>query len=309
MRWSEATTKYLGWMTAFHGASGDTVTTYAIAFDQIAKHFPEDHIKHFTPATISRYCESLAERRVRASTIRNRLVACASFAKWALRQPHGKGYLLAEDPMLRVERPRATPLRSRLLPLSDLQALRVAATRDHERLALDLFVDSGLRVGEVARANVCDLVERNLRVRLKGGRDRVIPLGEEIARRLHASVDARNAKSTSPLLVNSEGQRWGRSSLSEMVARLGRRAGLARRCGPHMIRHTFNAVADQVAGLSVTVRAALLNHAGTGSLQKYDHLLAHDTTAARDAVREAFRRVTADVPVKGISEGARAASP
>jgi hypothetical protein len=59
----------------------------------------------------------------------------------------------------------------------------------------------------------------------------------------------------------------------------------------------------------VTVRAALLNHAGTGSLQKYDHLLAHDTTAARDAVREAFRRVTADVPVKGISEGARAASP
>jgi site-specific recombinase XerD len=302
MRLSEQTGRFLTWMATFREASRDTTSTYAVAFAQfqafvMAKGGADD-MRAFTPVNIQAFAEFLVGQGIKPITARQRLVALASFARWAMRQRVGDKYLLAENPMDRVERPRKGATKSSFLYPHEAKALLQVECRPCDALARDLFFETGLRVSEVAGATAADFWQDGaryfLRVHLKGGRERNVPLGEDMVARLQDALLARGVPAgAEPLLVNGAGQRWVRSALTEMIARLGRRAGITRvRVGPHMIRHTFNVVADQVAGLSVTVRAALLNHAGTGSLQKYDHLMAGDTTGARDAVRAAWKEYT-----------------
>ena len=61
---------------------------------------------------------------------------------------------------------------------------------------------------------------------------------------------------------------------------------------PHKLRHTYNVVARTAADLDVTIRAALLNHSDTRTLSQYDHVLAGETSAAREAVRAAMKEYT-----------------
>ncbi|HTE65834.1 MAG TPA: tyrosine-type recombinase/integrase [Candidatus Binatia bacterium] len=299
MRLSEQTNKFLVWMTAYRKASDDTTTTYGVAFRQFIAYAMAaggtDDMRHFTPRNVQAFAEYLVTNGIAPATARQRLVALASFAKWAMRQETAGGkYLLAENPLDRVERPARGVTKSSFLYPQECRALLSVECRPCDAFARDMFFETGLRVSELSRANVEDFWETDgrhfLRVHLKGGRERNIPLGADMVDRLKDALLARNLPAaTSPLLVNGERQRWGRSVLSEMIARIGKRAGITRvRIHPHMIRHTYNVVADQIAGLSVTVRAALLNHAGTGSLQKYDHLMAGDTGLARDQVRAAW---------------------
>jgi site-specific recombinase XerD len=130
-----------------------------------------------------------------------------------------------------------------------------------------------------------------LRVHLKGGGEANLTLGADLVERLKDALLARNLPGgKEPLLVNAEGRKWTRTAAQQMLVRLGKRAGITRvRVTPHKLRHTYNVIADQGAGLSVTVRAALLNHTGTESLQRYDHMMAKTTAEARDAVRAAVR--------------------
>ncbi len=300
---SAATNKFLTWLVEFKGASPRTKENYDVAFGQFQAFVGADEMKHFTPDNIQAFAEHLAHRNNPLS-VRLRLASLSSFAKWAMRQKVGRGYLLAENPLDRVVRPqkphgtKATFLRG-----DELKALLAVKTKGYQALARDTFLDTGLRVSELANANVADFWEGGggqhyLRVNLKGGRERNVPLGPEITDRLKDSLLARedvlhakpSAVGARPLLVNSQGARWRRNNLTDMVARLGQRAGITRaRIGAHTLRHTFNVVARVRAKLDVVTRAELLNHVGTQTLIYYDHLLAGETDTARCAVRAAMK--------------------
>ena len=96
-----------------------------------------------------------------------------------------------------------------------------------------------------------------------------------------------------PLLINSRGDQFNRSSLTSLVFRLARRAGITRiKVRAHVLRHTYNAIGN-AAGVGITERAGLLNHANTHTLQSYDHFFAGQLDAAREKVRAAVAAVTA----------------
>src|SRR2546426_12830255 len=101
---SEATNKFLTWMVEFKGASPRTKENYGDAFGQFQAFVGTDEMKHFTPDNIQAFAEHMAARRNKPSSVRLRLAALSSFAKWAMRQRVGGGYLLAENPLDRVER-------------------------------------------------------------------------------------------------------------------------------------------------------------------------------------------------------------
>jgi integrase/recombinase XerC len=291
MRWTEATNRYLRWMDQYRGASPDTIVSYTSTLGNFGRSLPGDDLKHFTPGPVSQWAESLAAGGMKARTIRQKLVALSSFAKWAMRQPVGRGYLLQDNPLVRVERPRAQPAKSNLLRPGELGLLLLVPCRGYEALARDVFIDTLLRVSEVANANVADFDGISIAVKLKGGRFRPVPIARELAERIKDSLLDRGVPAGhEPLLVNSEGQRWRRSSLTEMIARLGRKAGITRvRVGPHMLARHTNNVIGQRAGLDVLTRAGLLNHQGTQTSISYDHLIADETAIARDVLREARR--------------------
>ena len=92
--------------------------------------------------------------------------------------------LVAEDPLRRLPRPQVpSRLIGTLGPLELERLLAVASRRD--RLIIALLLDTGLRLSELAGLRIGDLLpDGYLRVRGKGGKERLVPLGSVTEARL-----------------------------------------------------------------------------------------------------------------------------
>jgi integrase len=102
-------------------------------------------------------------------------------------------------------------------------------------LALD-----GLRVSEAIGADIEDLGlergHRTLTIGRKGGKVVTVPLAPRTARAIDLVVGERCA---GPIFVTADGERIDRHAAGRIVRRIVRRAGIAKRVGPHTLRHAF----------------------------------------------------------------------
>src|SRR4030095_621347 len=103
-----------------------------------------------------------------------------------------------------------------------------AGRRDHA--ILQLLYASGLRVAECSGLDLEDLDrgQGTVRVLGKGGKERVVPVGDAAVRALDEYLTARGA-ATGPLFVNPRGGRLTTRGMHRIVKRQARDAGLVRR--------------------------------------------------------------------------------
>lgn len=270
MDFSELTQRYLRQAKA-DGASARTLQTYGAAFAE----FAETGLS-FTPGGVSQWKLQLVEAGQAPSSVNLKLSALSSLGRWAVQEEGPEGYLLDENPVARVRRPKARRPAERFLELPE--AKRVLGLH----LPVDFLLLTGLRVSEAVNCKVRDLHQGRLTVRLKGGRVSEVQLPAGLASRLEALAASRSPEA--PLLVRGDGSPWNRLALTKAVARAARCAGITRlRVSAHVLRHTFN-VAARAAGVDPTVRSRLLNHASSATLQKYEHAAAAEVDRARSLV-------------------------
>ncbi len=77
---------------------------------------------------------------------------------------------------------------------------------------------------------------RTLLVHRKGGKTVTIPLAPRTARAIDLAIGERL---DGPIFLDTHGQRLRRDAAARMVRRLAKRAGIAKRIGPHSLRHSF----------------------------------------------------------------------
>jgi site-specific recombinase XerD len=298
---SKLTSDYVAWM-AITGKARKSCEEYQRTYGQFVAYLKSadltDDARHFTPDVVEGFARYLGQHGNDSNSIRTKLAVLSSFGKWALRQKDAKGkYVLAENPLDRVERPKRVKRARPFLYRDEFKAFSQYEARPNEALTRDAFIETALRVNEISSANVEDLWEDSskqvyLRVRVKGGSYKEKPIGPELTERIKDALLARGLPSgKEPLFVNSRRERWGNSALYEMIRRLASRAGVTRvKIGPHSIRHTFNTIGRIEAKLDVNTRAALLNHSDTSTLQQYDHMLDDEAVTAQAAMRDAIKR-------------------
>jgi site-specific recombinase XerD len=293
MRLSTLSEQYLAFADG-RGASPKTIETYKLAHTQFIEHLHgqglEDELRHFTPEHVDAFTTALSARGLRGSSIHVKLAALHSLGVYGVktRGRHNK-YLLAENPLDRIYRPKRQRPAEKYLYLHEVRQILAAPSTPAVSLALRLLLDTGCRVSELANATVRDLSLDGERVLLavivKGGRHRSIALGAEVAAPLLESLRLRETRPTDPLLVNDRGDRYTRASLSEAVLRHAVRAGVTRiPVRAHVLRHSVATLAS-ATGADVPTIAAMLNHSGLGTVSRYVH-----RQDAVDAAREAVRR-------------------
>ena len=249
-------------------------------------------IRSFTADNVEAFAAMLVARGIAASTVGAKLSALASLAKYAMRQKGDRGkYLLTDNPVTRIERPKRQEPAIKHLSVTELRALLAAPADAGERLALALLADQPLRVTEWTDANVGQLTVSGdrtaLTVVVKGGRTRSKVLGDDVAAQLAAVLRQREAQPDEPLLLNTQGNRYSRQTFSEMVSRNARRAGITRiAVRAHVIRHSIASIAAE-NGATVYEIAEMLNHRNLQTAQKYIHGITPD--AALQGVREALK--------------------
>jgi integrase/recombinase XerD len=225
----------------------------------------------------------------RASTANRRLAVFRRYFRWALRERR-----IVADPTLRLQAARQ-PLRvPRSLSEAQVEALLAAPVVDtplgeRDRTMLELMYASGLRVSELVKLKTVHLGlnEGVLRVLGKGGKERLVPFGEEAhawLRRWLAQGRARilGARSADALFVTVRGAGMTRQMFWNLVKRYARQAGICAPLSPHTLRHAF---ATHLLNHGADLRAVqlLLGHADIGTTTIYTHV-------ARERLRQLHAR-------------------
>ncbi len=187
------------------------------------------------------------------------------------------------------------------LPVDQVQALFAAAPSswwDIRDMAIaELLYGAGLRLAELTalRLPELDLAEGLVRVRGKGAKDRVVPLGQAAATALRAWLAVRPQSAGTAVFTTKQGGPLGARAVQKRLAALGLRRGISGRLHPHRLRHSF---ASHILQSSGNLRAVqeLLGHANLSTTQIYTHLdfqqLARVYDAAHPRARSGRRRGT-----------------
>ncbi len=235
-------------------------------------------------------------------TLARKLSAVRSFYRYARREE-----LIAHDPTAGVKGPRAT----RRLPavLTHEQVARLlGAPRGEDALALrdravlELMYACGLRASELCALTLGALHagEQLLRVRGKGSKERVIPIGTAALSALGRYVQRgrpqlieRGARAGAPaeLFLSARGAALSRQGLYLIVRRHARAAGLTGALSPHTLRHTF-ATHLLAGGCDLRSLQEMLGHADLATTELYTHLSAEALKESYFAAHPRARRRT-----------------
>ena len=161
---------------------------------------------------------------------------------------------------------------------------------------LELLYSSGARVSEVVGLNLVDVSDvksegsniRTIKLRGKGGKERVVPMGsysvkalDDYLVRVRPSLVAKNTKGKSEaLFLNQRGSRISRQSAWQLVVDAAERVGLVNGISPHVFRHSF-ATHLLDGGADIRVVQELLGHASVTTTQIY-------TLITIDKIRESY---------------------
>lgn len=177
-----------------------------------------------------------------------------------------------------------TPRMDRRLPhwLTEAEVERLLATPDattpagiRDAAMLELFYSCGLRISELARLPMKDvhLGESELRVRGKGAKVRLVPLGRSAIERTHAWLEVRPGfkPRSAALFVSKRGGALSRTGLWRIVKRCAREAGIYKTVTPHMLRHSF---ATHLLDHGADLRSVqeMLGHSNITTTQIYTHV-------------------------------------
>jgi integrase/recombinase XerC len=140
----------------------------------------------------------------------------------------------------------------------------------------ELFYSSGLRLAELAAADLIDLdlAAGIITITGKGAKMRQLPVGSKARAALRDWLSARAAycgREQLALFISCQGRRLGHRAIQRRLALLGRTQGVASRLHPHLLRHSF---ASHLLESSGDLRAVqeLLGHANLSTTQIYTHL-------------------------------------
>ena len=205
-----------------------------------------------------------------------RLTSLHTFYRYLLKY----GYVLY-DPSSVLELPKVPDHLPRNI-LSKKEIGEILAAPDIEtpmglrdRAILEVLYTTGIRNSELCNLTVNDLnlSDRELRINMgKGGKDRLVPLGELAADFIEIYLNEVRPKlatsNQSVLFVTKQGERISPWGLKRIVARYSKKAGIKKQITPHCLRHTC---ATHLLKGKADIRQIqkLLGHASIASTQVY----------------------------------------
>ncbi len=289
-----AVTRFLQYLRVERNASDLTLKSYREDFTALGEYLQQTIGAGCAPVDVTTlelrgYVAALHDAGYAKTTIARRLASLRSLFRFGQRE----GWAQA-NPAKPLRNPRKDRSLPHFLSTADVARLLTAPTATEplglrDRAILETLYSAGLRVSELAGLNTGDLDFDSLcaRIRGKGRRERIAPLGSHALRALRTWLATRRvsvkepAGAASPVFVNKFGRRLTTRSVARMLEKYLRETGLDKRTTPHTLRHSF---ATHLLDNGADIRSVqeLLGHKSLVTTQIYTHM----TTAGLKAAYE-----------------------
>jgi site-specific recombinase XerD len=177
--------------------------------------------------------------------------------------------LIYDNPFDLITVQRAKSKVVEALSTSEIQRLFSVCRKNRDKAILSLFLDTGMRVGELASLSIndVDLNSGSIVIRHgKGGKQRIVHVGTKAQRNLWRYIALNRKTRSDQLFVNRSSELLTADGIKQMIKRLGQQAGVRVHC--HKLRHTF-AISYLRNGGDVFSLKYLLGHANLNMTQTY----------------------------------------
>jgi integrase/recombinase XerC len=255
-----------------------------------------------TADLIREFLSHLGEQHYSAATMARKIATLRSFYKWADRRG-----LSDTNPMTLIRTPRQGKRLPKAITIEQIEKL-LAAPDDKEvlgmrdRAMLETLYSTGIRVSELVGLEIddIDMAGEAVKVKGKGKKERVVPLGAHALGAIRKYVDMLKAdgrllsawaegRALKPLFVNKHGGRLSSRSVRRKLDKYLKQVGLDPTISPHTLRHSF---ATHLLDNGADLRSVqeLLGHQSLSTTQVYTHLT---TQRMQNAYNQAHPRAEA----------------
>ena len=273
---------FLAHLRVERGLSSNTVENYHRDLRRLCEWVSETH-DIGTPGDITRellgaYMGELVDAGLASASVARHRVSMRQWFKFL----NAEG-VIDENPSVLIEGPRIGRRLPTVLTLDEVSQLLDAPdqTTDigaRDAAMLELLYATGLRVSELVNLPLSGLYleQGYLRVRGKGGKERLVPIGARATQRVRAYIAGarRNVDKsgrTAALFLARHGRAMSRQGFWKRLKYYARAIGIRREISPHKLRHSF---ATHLLEHGADLRAvqAMLGHADISTTQIYTHV-------------------------------------
>ena len=283
MDYELATQSFLNHLQIEKGLAKNTISAYRRDLTKFGLFLNGQNLSSLTPADITKFEVALRRENLSVGTINRIDSTLRSFFKH-LQIEHG-----LTDPTLELVTGKNVRRLPKAISVDQMSAIITASYRQSEpitsrdRAIVEVLYASGARVSELISIDVADLISKDvegetvttLKLRGKGGKERIVPLGsfaksaiEDYLVRVRPGLLEKAARSSNALFLNSRGSRISRQSIWQIVLDATKAAGIKQEVSPHTFRHSY-ATHLLDGGADIRVVQELLGHSSVTTTQIY----------------------------------------
>jgi tyrosine recombinase XerC len=265
--------KFLRYLEIEKNYSPLTLLNYKTDLEDFSHFLKQAPLEDVDYLTLRRYLAHLKEKKLRTRSIARKLSCLRSFFKFLCRD----GYLKTNPALSLVTLRLDKRLPSFLTEEQVIKLLHIVQQGNNEmdlrnQAILETFYSTGVRISELVGLNIddVDFISGVAKVRGKGKKERLLPIGEYALRAIRAYLDKRR-KQSAALFLNKNGSRLTARGTRNVVGKYIRLASLSGGISAHSLRHSF---ATHLLNRGADLRSVqeLLGHVNLSTTQIYTHL-------------------------------------
>ncbi len=280
---SEYINSFLSYIRIELGLSSNSIASYSVDLNQFKKWVDKNflNIHSIDESNVEKYVRHLAkERNLKSSTVNRKIASIKGFF-FFLR----KKKIISINPAASLSSIRGSSSLPKSMSLRDVETLLNAPDCQtfiglRDKTMLELMYATGVRVSELINLQYGDIdLNRSLiKVMGKGGKERMIPFGDDALSSLIEYIDFRRKNNLSlrsrDFFISQQGKKITRTGFWGRIKAYLKVTGLSMDISPHTLRHAF---ATHILNNGADLRSLqmLLGHSDLSTTQIYTHIAKH----------------------------------
>ncbi|CDZ81014.1 Tyrosine recombinase XerD [Candidatus Rubidus massiliensis] len=263
---------FVRYIASEKGLTKNTIEAYTHDVDQFVNYLESCSVFSFENVSINHIVEYLGSLKTKgycSSSICRYLISYKVLFRFLKRE----GYI-ANNITLYVDLPRLWKTIPEILTIKEIEKLlaqpnsrTLEGARD--KAIFETLYGAGLRVSEVCSLNIQDVDDKFIRVKGKGRKERMVPIGAKALQAInHYLINFRGDCPYPQLFLSSKAKCIHRITIWKKIKDYAKKAGITKNISPHTLRHSFAThLLDQGADLRIIQE--LLGHVSISSTDRY----------------------------------------
>ncbi|MGC9132982.1 MAG: site-specific tyrosine recombinase/integron integrase [Nanopusillaceae archaeon] len=256
--------EYKIWLE-IQGKSKSTIKTYSLITKKFLEFLMNNGIYDISQKNLNSYLDKniifkfLAEikvkRKLDPNSLRLYVRAISSFLK----------FLDNETLAKQIKAPKVDKRLPKFITLEEFQKLLNSADNYRDKLIIKFLFYTGVRVSELVRIRKNDIIfeEGFAKVYGKGGKERIVPVPNDLLNEIKEYIEKNNLDTLFPLSTRQ---------VERIIKETAKKAGINKRVTPHVLRHSLATILLS-KGVDIRYIQELLGHSSLAITQIYTHVV------------------------------------